>query len=128
MNTFSSPQELPGDNFETKTINKIRYNFSCALLDDSLQEKQKNIMERIINFIFLLNQAKPNTTILCCSHGFILKLYENFFLTKSENYIFENIVKTYNWKKPPFDFLDGFIVELDNNDEIKISKIPKCLS
>lgn len=114
MDDFSTPQELLDNGFDAKKINKIRYKFSCALLNDSLQEKQKSIRERTTEFASILRKIQPNTTVLCCSHGFIMKLYENFFRNECKPYSFENIVRGHDWRKPPFGFLDGFVVEFDN--------------
>jgi len=117
MDDFSTPQELLDDGFDAKRINKIRYKFSCVLLNDSLREKHKSIVERITEFVSILRKIQPNTTVLCCSHGFIMKLYENFFRNEYKPYSFENIVRGHDWRKPPFGFLDGFVVEFDDSEE-----------
>jgi len=111
MNDFTNHKEL-GSSFDTKKINKIRYKFSRALLNDSLQEKQKNILKRITKFNSILEQTPSNASILCCSHGFIMKLYENFLRDNTKN--FRDIITSYDWTKPPFNFLDEFTVTLNN--------------
>lgn len=120
MSDFSSVDELSGDELEPERINTIRYNFSCALLNDTLKEKQKDIIDRVTGFISTLRAIKTDTTILCCSHGFIMKLYEHFFRYGDQLYDFEHIVRGYDWRKPPFGFLDGFVVEIDRMRNKKI--------
>ncbi|MCG2689982.1 histidine phosphatase family protein [Candidatus Parcubacteria bacterium] len=108
MNNFSRPEELPTDNLEPERINKIRHRFSLALLNNSLCEKQEEIKQRISDFKKTLFEFGSESTILCCSHGFIMKLYENSFNSSTTD--FSSLVNMHDWKKPPFRFLDGFVI------------------
>ncbi|MBI4599746.1 histidine phosphatase family protein [Candidatus Uhrbacteria bacterium] len=119
MNDFSTHRELSSNTFEPSTINLIRYNFSLALLSDALYEKQASIMGRISECASILCALSPNTTALCCSHGFIMKLYENFFRNMNEPHIFEQIVTAHDWSIAPYGFTEGFIVELSDTVVVK---------
>jgi len=110
MKDFSKPDDLPGDDLDPERINKIRYNFSRALICDQLNESREPIIERMLRFKDLIERNVASETILCFSHGFIMKLYENFFRLNCQISDFEAVVSLYDWKKPPFKFLDGFVV------------------
>lgn len=110
MHDFSKPEELPTNKLEPEKINKIRHQFSEALLDNKLHEKQKEIEQRMVDFKKVLSTLRPEETIFCCSHGFIMKLYENSFFVNNPTNSFTSLVTMYDWRKPPFGFLDGFLV------------------
>jgi len=110
MNDFSKSDELSDNKFDSKLINKIRYNFSQALIRDQLYERKEHVIERIFHFKNLINGIAVSETIICCSHGFIMKLYENSFRLNYQANDFETVVSLHDWKKPPFKFLDGFVI------------------
>src|SRR3989338_178807 len=56
--------------------------------------------------------------VLCCSHGFIMKLFENFFRRRCAVARFQDIVLDHDWTKATYGFLDGFMLNFsDLNDE-----------
>lgn len=120
MDNFSSKEEFPTDEFDYRKINETRFRFSQALIHDQLQENQKSIRKRIINLEKYIINCPDRQNILCISHGFIMKLFENFFLTGKKDINF--LVSLYNWKNPTFDFLGGFIVSYKNNS-VKVKKL-----
>lgn len=120
MNDFSSKKEFPTDELNHEKINEARFLFSQALINNQLQEKQEGIIKRIINLGEILKNYPDNQNILCISHGFIMKLFENYFLTGKKD--IKSLVSAYDWKNPTYDFLNGFIISSENN-AIKIDKI-----
>lgn len=110
MHNFSVPSDLPSKELEKNKINQVRYNFAQALINNKLCEKQEDIIKRLVGFKQIINNIKPQKTILCCSHGFIMKLFENFFRSGCQVKSFKKIVLMHDWTKPPYQFLDGFIV------------------
>jgi broad specificity phosphatase PhoE len=115
MRDFSEPQKLPINELNKERINGIRYKFSVALLNDKLQEKQREITERITAFKRILDSLDSTKTVLCCSHGFIMKLYENFLFSSCKSESFRRFVLMHNWRKSPFQFLSGFVIFGDKN-------------
>ena len=115
MRDFSEPEDLSADKFDKKIINRIRHQFSIALIDNKLQEKQKDITKRLADFKKNIDDLGMSETVLCCSHGFIMKLFQNFFLSVRKLNDFKRLVIMYNWKKPPFAFLSGFVILGDKN-------------
>lgn len=120
MNDFSHKKEFSTDKLDSEKINKARFRFSQALINDQLQEKQETIIKRIINLDKILKNCPDNQNILCVSHGFIMKLSENYFLTGKND--INSLVSTYDWKKPTYDFMGGFVVYCENR-MIKIKKV-----
>lgn len=120
MNNFSSKEEFPTDNFDYKKINGVRYDFSQMLINNRLQEKKENIIKRIINFGEILKNNPDNQNIFCFSHGFIMKLFENYFISGKKD--IDSLISAYNWKKPTFDFTEGFALYCENS-VIKIKKV-----
>lgn len=114
MNDFTSRQELTGESIKPEEINTIRKQFADALLADALQEKKEDIHHRIQSFINNL----PNGTSLCMSHGFIMKLLENALLYPSSTYSFDEQINAYDWRKPPYGFLQGFVIEYHQNKTV----------
>lgn len=110
INDFSCKEEFPTNNLDYEKINEVRYNFSKALINDHLQERKESIRKRIINFEGILKNYHDNQNIFCFSHGFIMKLFENYFLTGKKD--IDSLVSLYDWKKPTFDFLDGFTIDM----------------
>ena len=118
MDDFSRETELPGDTLDTSKMNIIRKNFSLALLRDGMQESQENILDRIREFAATVNMIEEASVLLCCSHGFIMKLFENFFRRRCAVARFQDIVLDHDWTKAPYGFLDGFMLNFsDLNDE-----------
>lgn len=110
MNDFSNQAELPDNELESEKINTIRYNFSRVLLADNLQEKQASIQQRIVDFDLMIQQLPKSAIVICLSHGFIMKLYQNFYRNDAKVKKFKDLVARYDWTKLPFDFLEGFII------------------
>lgn len=115
MNDFTSRQELTGESIKPQEINIIRKQFADALLADTLQEKKEDIHYRMQSFINNL----PTGTSLCMSHGFIMKLFENALLYPSPTYSVDEQVNAYDWRKPPYGFLQGVIITIDNEKRIQ---------
>lgn len=121
MHDFSIPSDLPNQELEKDKINAIRYNFAQALIHDELREKQKDVIKRILDFKQILNSTNLSRTVLCCSHGFIMKLFENFFRSNCQIKNLKNLILMHDWTKPPYQFLDGFVIKQGGYDKLRIN-------
>jgi len=108
MEDFSNHSDLPNNKFDSNKINSLRYDFSQALINDQLQECMTEITARITNFINVLDSMESPKNIICCSHGFIMKLFENYLLSNKNMKNFKSLVSMHDWRKPTYDFLEGF--------------------
>lgn len=115
MHDFSTPEQLGGEVLEPAKINAIRYQFAQTLLSDGLQEKQHAIFERMNTLAEHLRTLPEDSSVLCLSHGFIMKLYENFFRYHCNVAHSTQIITDYDWTRAPFGFLDGFTITNDSH-------------
>lgn len=115
MYDFSLVDDLPNNKVNPKRINRIRYQFSQALIRDRLHERKKHIIKRMLRLTNFIKTSTTHGTIICCSHSFIMKLYENLFRLNGQIDNFETLISLHNWKNPPFKSLRGFVVTYQND-------------
>lgn len=110
MKDFSNPSDLPDNKFNHDKMNSLRQSFSKALMNNQLRENRKNIEERVANFVNFLENIDLSGNILCCSHGFIMKIFENYFISKGRIRDAKSLTNMYDWEKPTYEFLEGFVI------------------
>ncbi len=107
-------------------VNKLRKDLIVSIIENRAEEDMNSILNRIMQLHKNIIQNSENT--LCVSHAFIMKFfevsYENNFKTKDHRIFLNN----YDWEQKPYEFLCGFCVILDNNNDVlKMNKIQLVL-
>lgn len=98
------------------SIDVLRYELVKSFTLSKTKESPSSVLSRINSYINYISNLEGNT--VCFSHAFIMKFYE-IFLENAKNFKVEMFLTEYNWLKKPYDFLEGFSVELDNRNKVK---------
>ena len=108
---FSMSQFIAKAEFENVMLAIARTKFIQAFARNKLDEKKEAVRARIDKLLGLVR--KKSGTVLCCSHGFFMKLVQIYLKDKTIFAKPKKLVKLFEPGKKPFDFLEYFVTEID---------------
>ncbi len=97
------------------SVNILRYELVKAFTKNKTTEKKASVLNRIKKHMITLKKSEGST--ICFSHAFIMKFYE-IFLVQKERTTPNMFLEKYSWTEKPYDFLEGFCVEINDKNEI----------
>lgn len=101
-------------------LNALRKELIHSFVKERTKEKPDKVLQRIELFSRKLLTSTDNT-ILCISHAFVLKCFEIFYRNNCRLEKVSLFETGWDWSQKPYDFLEGFIVSVENGVIVTVS-------